>query len=601
MQQTTRTSAVPSPTAGRPSEASYGSDVIVEMLAALDIRYVALNPGASFRGLHDSIVNFKRGMPPEMLLCCHEETAVALSQGYAKATGRPMAAIVHDVVGLQHASMAIFNAWCDRTPLLVLGGTGPTSTTDRRPWIDWVHTALVQGNQVRDYVKWDDQPASVSAFPESILRAYRTATTEPQGPVYLCFDAALQEERIETPLTIPDVSRYAPPRPPAPDPQALDQAAELLVGARWPVIIPDDMSRHPSALPALLELAELLAAPMVQGGNRFGVPNTHPLDLTYAQQQALQEADVVLALDAFDLQVSLGAVAGRTREASTAVPADATIIHISLRDLNQKSWVVDDSTLQPVDLPIAADTALALPMLLELCKERMASDRNGADRLAARRQQIQRLRGQVLQETEEWRKKGWDDQPISSARLYSELWELIKGQPYSLVNGSFAGTGRRIWDVSEPAQWLGGDRGGGLGYGPGASVGAALAFRGTGRLCIDIQGDGDLLFTSSALWTAVHHKIPFLMVVYNNRSYYQDHGHQLHMAVTRDRPIENVGEGIQIRDPDMDFATLARAYSVEGFGPVTDPAELHSTLERAISVVRDEGRPALVDVLTQPR
>ncbi len=598
MQQTTTAA---NRTGGPPSEAAFGSDVIVEMLRALDIPYVALNPGASFRGLHDSLVNFKRGQGPEMLLCCHEETAVAIAHGYAKATGRPMAAIVHNVVGLQHASMAIFNAWCDRTPMLVLGGTGPMNASNRRPWIDWVHTALVQGTQVRDYVKWDDQPASVDAFPDSLVRAYRTATTEPQGPVYVCFDADLQEDRVTAPITLPDVGRYGAPRPPGGDPQALDQAAALLAGARWPVIISDDMSAHPPALPALLALSELLAAPMLEGGNRFGVPSTHPNDLTYAQQQTLQDADVVLALNCFDLQVSLGAVASRTRDAATAVSADATIIHISMRDFSPKSWVVDESRIQPVDLPIAADTGVALPQLLALCRERMAADGAGADRVAARRQRIQSAREQIARQTEEWRRKGWDDQPISSARLYSELWDLVKGQPYSLVNGAFNGTGRRIWDVTEPAQWLGGDRGGGLGYGPGASVGAALAFRGTGRLCIDVQGDGDLLFTPSALWTAAHHRIPLLMVVYNNRSYYQDYGHQMHMAVTRERPVENVGDGIDIRDPDMDFAALARSYSVMGFGPVTDPAQLRSTLERAIRVVRDEGRPALVDVIMQPR
>jgi thiamine pyrophosphate-dependent acetolactate synthase large subunit-like protein len=583
------------------STAIYGSDVVVEMLRALEIPYVALNPGASFRGLHDSLVNFGRGAPPELILCCHEEIAVALAHGYAKATGRPMAAVTHNVVGLQHASMAIFNAWCDHIPLMVLGGTGPMNTQNRRPWIDWVHTALVQGNQVRDYVKWDDQPASVAAFPESLLRAYRIACTEPQGPVYVCFDADLQEERLTSPIPIPEARRFAPPRPPAADPEALDQAAALLVGAQWPVILTDATGRHPQALAPLQELGELLAAPLLEGGACFNIPNTHPLDLTFAREEALQNADVALALDTFDLQVALGAAVGRTRDVSTALRPEATVIHITLGDLLQKSWAVDAGRLQPVDIPIAADTALALPQLVALCKERLAHDPTSADRVAARRRRIHDLRQKTMKQTETWLRQGWDQQPISSARLYGELWELIKGQPYSLVNGPFAQTGRRIWQVTEPAHWLVGGRGGGLGYGPGGSLGAALAFKGTGRLCIDIQGDGDLLYTPSALWTAAHHRIPLLMIVFNNRSYYQDEGHQHHMAVTRDRPLENVGEGIHLRDPDTDFVSLARAFNVEGFGPVTDPTALRPILERAIRVVRSEGRPALVDVITQPR
>ncbi|HEY4911391.1 MAG TPA: thiamine pyrophosphate-binding protein, partial [Methylomirabilota bacterium] len=188
----------------------YGSDLVVELLHAVGIEHVAINPGATFRGLHDSLVNYAGTRGPELVLTTHEEIAVALAHGYAKAKGKPMAAVVHDIVGLQHASMAIFNAFCDHVPILVLGATGPMDTTRRRPWIDWIHTALVQGTQVRDYVKLDDQPASVGAIPEAFLRAWRLARTEPQGPVYLCLDAALQEEALERPVPLPDVARFQP-------------------------------------------------------------------------------------------------------------------------------------------------------------------------------------------------------------------------------------------------------------------------------------------------------------------------------------------------------------------------------------------------------
>src|SRR5262245_45731445 len=218
-----------------PRKIGYGSDLVVELLRAVGIEHVALNPGATFRGLHDSLVNYPGA--PELVLTTHEEIAVALAHGYAKAKGALMAAVVHDIVGLQHASMAIFNAFCDRVPVLVLGATGPMDTARRRPWIDWIHTALVQGTQVRDYVKLDDQPASVGAIPEAFMRVWRLACTDPQGPVYLCLDAALQEEPLDRPIPLPDATRFQPACPPHADPRAIDEAADRLVAARFPVII----------------------------------------------------------------------------------------------------------------------------------------------------------------------------------------------------------------------------------------------------------------------------------------------------------------------------------------------------------------------------
>src|SRR5512139_382711 len=191
----------------------YGSDLIVDLMRALDIEYAAFNPGATFRGIHDSIVNYGGNTKPEVIFCCHEEYSVAMAHGYAKATGKPMAAITHDVVGLQHATMAIFNAWCDRVPIIVMGGTGPMDAARRRPRIDWQHTALVQGNIVRDYVKWDDQPFSIRGVPDSLIRGYRIAMTEPKAPVYICYDADLQEDELKESIEIPDITRFAPPTP----------------------------------------------------------------------------------------------------------------------------------------------------------------------------------------------------------------------------------------------------------------------------------------------------------------------------------------------------------------------------------------------------
>ena len=362
-------SSPPPKTNGRhPSSAEFGSDVVVELLRELGIPYIALNPGASYRGLHDSLVNFGGKQLPEIVLCNHEEIAVAIAGGYARVTGKPLAVALHNVVGLQHAAMAIFCAYCDRAPVYILGGTGPMDTTKRRPHIDWVHTALVQGNQVRDYVKWDDQPASVGAVPESLLRAHRIATTEPCGPVYLCYDVELQEEPVSNPPVVPDVSRFAPPATPAATPQALRQAAELLVAARWPVIIAEGAGRHPAALAPLAPGSpSCSAAPSLDHGPHLNIPTGHPLDCSLAVNEALAPADVWLCLDTIDVGGSASGIKDRG-ELESSLHQDATIIHITLNDSLQSKWAGDYERLHPVDVPIAADTAEALPALVRICR-----------------------------------------------------------------------------------------------------------------------------------------------------------------------------------------------------------------------------------------
>ena len=186
------------------------SDVIVDCIKRYDFPYITLNPGASFRGLHDSLVNYGDNQPP-MMLCNHEEIAVQIAHGYAKASGKPMAVILHNLVGLLHACMAIYYAYLDRVPIFIIGATGPMDEAKRRPHIDWTHTALVQGNAVRDYVKWDYQPTSIDGVPESFARAYSIMMTEPKGPIYMCYDAALQEapKTHDVPLPPRECRRHA--------------------------------------------------------------------------------------------------------------------------------------------------------------------------------------------------------------------------------------------------------------------------------------------------------------------------------------------------------------------------------------------------------
>src|SRR5918996_133700 len=266
------------PVASPAQEDLWGSDAIAAMLRALDIPYLALNPGASYRGLHDSIVNYLGNERPQMLLCLHEEAAVAIAHGYAKVSGRMMGAVLHSNVGLMHASMAIFNAWCDRVPMLILGATGPWDAARRRPWIDWIHTASDQGALVRDYTKWDNQPASVPAAYEALLRAVQMADTAPRGPTYINLDAALQETKIGALPPLPDVSRYQAPDPVLPNKDLVQRAAQLLSAARSPAILVGRVSRTEAAWKARIALAEKLQARVFTDiKTPAAFPTDHPL------------------------------------------------------------------------------------------------------------------------------------------------------------------------------------------------------------------------------------------------------------------------------------------------------------------------------------
>jgi len=561
-------------------QAAFGSDLLVTLLAHLGIEYVALNPGATFRGLHDSLVHVEGA--PAVVTCLHEEIAVAAAHGYAKAAGHPMAAAVHDVVGLQHACMAVYNAWCDRVPLLLLGGTGPVAAERRRPWIDWIHTALVQGNHVRDFVKWDDQPASVAAAVESIVRAHKLATAAPRAPTYVCLPVEVQEEPTSA-LDLPDPAAYRPART-GPDPAAVEEAARHLRDARSPVIVLDRAADYVGALERAAELAHILGAPMIDLGARMNVSTEDPLDLTGAESDVLGSADVVLAVEVLDLE-------GTLHEYTHPRP---TRIHISLADSLVGSWTSDYQRLAAVDIPIAADAGLALDALVEACRgvpARVAAER--AERAFAVRA---RLRTEWQRATE----AAWHASPISLPRLADELWTALSSRSWVLAHGTLDGWARRRWQWVAPGSYLGTSGGGGIGYGPGAAIGAALAHRGDSRIIVNLQPDGDLLFAPSALWTMANLGLPILNVVWNNRSYYNSELHARRIAKHRGRPQDRVQVGIGIRDPEVDFAGLARSYGVWAEGPVIDPRDLPAVLARAVDTVANGG-PALIDVVAQPR
>jgi thiamine pyrophosphate-dependent acetolactate synthase large subunit-like protein len=578
----------------RSSGAKYGSDLIVDLMLRYGIEHVALNPGSSFRGLHDSIVNYAQNRP-EIIECPHEEIAVQIAHGYAKATGRPMAAIVHDVVGLLHATMAVYYAHLDRAPVLVLGATGPMAPSRRRPRIDWIHTAFAQGAVVRDYTKWDYQPIEAEDVVDSFARGYRIAVTDPQGPVYLCYDAAYQEDPLVSEPALPEPERVLPTRFRA-DGEALDRLAGWLVEAGNPVILAGYVGRRPEAFEALVELAGFLGAAVVDNGDRLCFPTDHPLNLS-GSDGLLESADLILALEMRDLFGAISKVDRVARSTQPRLAAGCRLVEIGTGDLGIRSWSQEFQKLQPVDLSILGDTALALPELLALCRQR------------AQEADCERFRARAARHGELHRKlrSGWaeaaagaaETEPVATAHLVAEVGAALEGTDWVLTANTVGDWARRLWRMERPGRHPGGSLGTATQIG--ISLGVALAHRGSGRLVVDLQPDGDLLFDAAALWVATHHRIPMLVVMYNNRAYYNDWEHQILIAKERGRDPGTANVGMELDLPAPDFAGLARSFGWYAEGPILKPGEVRAAVERARGVVLGTGQPALVDVVTQFR
>jgi thiamine pyrophosphate-dependent acetolactate synthase large subunit-like protein len=555
----------------------FGSDVAAEALRATDIPYIALNPGASYRGFHDSLVNYLGNTKPQMLLCLHEESAVAIAQGWAKVTGRAMAVAVHSNVGLMHATMAIFNAWCDRMPVVLLGATGPVDTTKRRPWIDWIHTAADQGALIRGYSKWDDQPASPAAAYEAILRANWIANTAPRGPTYVNLDAGMQEAKLAEPFTAPDAKRLMPEVADAAPPAMVEKAVALMRTAKRPVILAGRVSRSEAAWTARIALAERLGAQVVtdlKAGAAF--PTDHPLHAGAPSTimpvpeaiEALRAADLIISLDWIDLAGTLSKHVGEH---------NAQIIQVTIDHQLHNGWSLDYQGLPPVDVLIACEPDTAVPPLLTAL-------------------------GPSKPPSAAPSKPPVDFKPagdkLNVDHLAVGLRKALSGREVTLAHLPLSWDGR-AWPFQHPLDYLGGDGGGGIGGGPGISVGAALALKDSARMAVAVCGDGDFLMGVTAIWTAAHYRIPLLLVVANNRSFFNDELHQERVARMRNRPVENRWVGQRISEPDIDIAALARAQGAQAFGPVGTIAELHAALAKAIAAV-DAGEIAVIDARVEP-
>ena len=562
-----------------------GSDFMVDVFKSMDFEFLCSNPANSFRSLHESLINYGGNKAPEFITCNHEEIAVAMAHGYAKIEGKPALVAVHGTVGLQHASMAIYDAFCDRVPIYIILGN-ILDASSRRGVVDWAHSVQDATAMVREFVKWDDVPLSLRHFSESAARAYKIAMTPPMMPVVLVLDKDLQERPVvETGLRPQKLTMAMPPQG---DEGSVNQAARMLVAAESPVIIAGRLARTPAGLTRLIELAEALQAPVIDQKERMNFPTRHPLNHTERNRQVLADADVILGLEVTDFSGIRSNTPAYKR------------ISITANDLYTKNNYQDIQRYAEVDLAMAADAEATLPALIEAVKRQTTADRKRY--FQDRGGKLTTAFGQAQELMREQATYGWDASPISTARVSAELWNQIKNEDWSCAADVifFSNWPLRLWAMDKHYHYIGGPGGFGVGYGLPAAVGAAAANRKHGRLTVNIQNDGDFMFAPGSLWTAAHHRIPLLTIMHNNRAYHQEVMEVQRMALQHNRGITHADIGNKLVNPEIDYAKMAQSMGVYGEGPIDNPKDLGPAIKRAIAVVK-KGEPALVDVLTQPR
>jgi acetolactate synthase I/II/III large subunit len=586
-----------------------GSDFMVDVIKTLNIDYVCSNPASSFRAIHESLIDYGGNKKPEFITCTHEESSVAMGHGYFKATGKPLMMLCHGTVGLQHAAMAIYNAWCDRVPVICIGGTD-IDAAHRAPGVPTFHSAQDISTLVRDFTKWDDQPVSLQHFAQSMVRAYKIAMAPPHEPVMIALDLGLQQEPVKAhereSLYIP---KYVPTAPPQADSNAVREAARLLANAERPVIVADRAARTPAGMKLLVELAETLQAPVIDQGGRMNFPNSHYLKQNARGAALISNADVIIGLELSDYWATVNRFVDNGLDGiginETVIKPGTKLIGISSVGLVTKSNYQDFQRFQSLDVDMAGDAETSLPALIEAVKASIPSDRRAA--LEKRGEALKKAHADAHERTKAAAAVAWNASPISTARLAMEIYGQIKDLDYSLVSssGNVSGWPNRLWKMDKHHNWLGSSGGYGVGYGAPAAIGAALGNRDIGgRFSVNIQSDGDLMYAPGVLWTAARHKIPILSVMHNNRGYHQEVMHVQRLANRRNRVaalgMDRSPIGTSIENPDIDYASLAKSMGYWSAGPIKDPAELGPTLKRAVEVVKS-GQPALLDVWTQPR
>src|SRR5262245_22578051 len=569
-----------------------GSDLMTQVLRDLGVEYVAANPGSSFEGLQESLINYgnPQNKMPEFITALHEESAVTMAHGYGKAEGKPMCALLHGTIGIQHAAMSIYQAYYDRAPVLLLAG--------RDEGFIAAHTAHDMAGMVRSYTKWDAQPKTLEESLTAIQRAYNEAITPPCGPTLVVLDIELQKEEAKT----AKVPANQPPRITGIESGQAREIAKGLVDAQNPRIAVGRF-RTAQGVKSAVELAELVGASTSTAATNgpMSFPQRHPL----CGPGFSTAYDYTLGLETGGAQASITGPG-----LATLLSRDVTNIGFGGiapgaggRGGGGRGGRGGGAATAPA-LAITADAEASLPAIIEDVKRQITADKRRAiqDRIAKHTEANQKARIEAITQAVEAKRAGWDASPVSTARIYSELWPLIVNEDWCLSSptGFSGGHNAQLWDHDKPYSYIGGQGAGGMGYGAPASVGAALAAKSRGRMVINIQTDGDLNYAPGVLWTAVHHKLPMLTVMHNNRAWHQELMFVEYMCGVRGRGTDRGHIGTSLREPFIDYAKMATGYGMAGEGPISDPKLLAAALKRGVESVK-KGNPYLIDVVTQPR
>ncbi len=585
-EQIAREAAVVRPPATVRAVQRPGSDLMVQVLKDMELEYVAGNPGSSFEGLQESFINY--GNPPnrmpEFITALHEESAVTMAHGYGKAEGKPMIALLHGTIGVQHAAMSIYQAYYDRTPILMIAG--------RDEGFIQAHTAHDMAAMVRSFTKWDAQPKSLEESLTALQRAYNEAITPPMGPTLVVLDTELQKEEARE-LKVP---AYRPPQITGIDAGNAREIAKGLLEAQSPRIEVRRL-RTPQGVRWSVELAELVGASTGTGATAgpMSFPQRHPL----CGPGASTAYDYTLGLEIPAAQASIiGAGLATLLARDTANVGFGGIVP----DARGRGARGGAGANNPA--AIQSDAEASLPLLIEEVKRQLTADKRRVieERKAKHAEANRKARIEAINQAIETKRNGWDSSPVATARIYAELWPLIKNEDWCLASPSgFSGAHHaQLWDHNKPYSYLGGQGAGGMGYGAPASVGAGLAAKNRNRIVINIQTDGDLNYAPGVLWTAVHHKLPMLTIMHNNRAWHQELMFVEYMCGVRGRGTDRGHIGTSLRDPFIDYAKMASGYGMTSEGPISDPTKLAAAFKRGLDSAK-RGEPYLIDVITQPR
>ncbi len=560
-----------------------GSEVFVDTLNDLGVDNIFLNPGIDLVPVLATIATYRtrERKAPRVVLCTDESVAVAAAHGYAMASGKPQVVMVFEDVGLLQGGGAIVNLKYGRIPVILCSGAN--STPDRR---DWRGEPADQRKIARDYVKWDHEITAREDISSALKEAFRVASAEPAGPVYLSIGKGVFTEE---PGRDPVAARVTADQPFSPDPHAADlqKASEILTAAVDPLILAAYSGRHPESVAMLVDMAETLGARVITTDLRMNFPSTHPLcpgiDAIKGgvYDHYIEESDALLLVD-YNFPGPVGK--------QSAPRADARMVHIDIEPLKNGAFLWN----RRPDVLIEGNSARILPHLNEAIKRSLTPDQKL--RIRERSARIGKEHESVK---ERYRKKALDEagkKPISTDWLAHCINEAVDDDAVivHMIPSNADALARQIRRTRPGTMFCWGESAGSMGWPLGAALGAKLAE--PDRMVVSLVGDGGFIFGCpvATLWSAVAYRAPFLSIIFNNRSY-AAFNELLPMFCEEDFANSDLGFeiGLHIKNPP-DFAAIARACNAFG-QTVEEPSDLPTALKSAIRAVRD-GAPAVLDV-----